>query len=214
MPGIGKSGFFNDVGDSTNFRVSFIGNPQRDFGIFARGYSLAGQTLSESILQRGHFPDYEAYPIVFLYRHSLELYLKGLLIEAGFLVAFRGEDDVDAKFKFNHRLGILANTFEMVYRKLFPTDAELHRVLGEVKIVASDLELLDQDSLSYRYPINKQGTAATEHHQVVNLRALHERMKKLLDDLDTIDFGMDLETSQAQEFYEVLVEARNLLLRS
>ena len=51
----------------------FTPNPQGDFGVFAKGYTLAANRLASLLLEAPRFSDYEAYPVVFLYRHALEL---------------------------------------------------------------------------------------------------------------------------------------------
>jgi len=81
--------FYNSINDTNNFAISFSTNPQQDFGVFAVGYRQAAAILAERLLAKQRFSDYEAYPVVFLYRQSLELYLKGLLYKAAILSAFK-----------------------------------------------------------------------------------------------------------------------------
>src|SRR4051812_30151389 len=52
---------------------------------YARSFHKAARTLIENWeLDRGHAPsDWDACPVVFLYRHALELYLKSVLLGAG-----------------------------------------------------------------------------------------------------------------------------------
>jgi len=71
--------FYDSIDNTSNFVISFTTNPRQDFGVFAKGYFQAASALTEHLLAKQRFSDYEAYPVVFLYRQSFELYLKGLL---------------------------------------------------------------------------------------------------------------------------------------
>ncbi len=68
--------FYNSISNGNNFVISFTQTPQQDFGVFAKGYTRAAFVLAEHLLEKPRFSDYEAYPVVFLYRQAFELYLK------------------------------------------------------------------------------------------------------------------------------------------
>ncbi len=195
-----------------NFVVSFTANPRRDFGVFARGYSRAASMLAQVLLSKPGFPDYEAYPIVFLYRHSLELYLKNLIYKSGLLSAFRRMDDIDGILRPIHRLDTLADIATKVLRTLFPDMDEVQQLARQISNISYEFSQLDPDSYSYRYPTNTRGGAAARRHQTMSLRALSTSMDALLQHMEALDFGLDVETYEAQEIYEILegmlVEAR------
>ena len=71
------------------FVISFSKTPKYGFCIYARGYAYAGSELSKILLSKNSFGDYEAYPVVFLYRHAFELYLKGFYYQASLIANFR-----------------------------------------------------------------------------------------------------------------------------
>ena len=58
--------FYDEFDNLTNFVISFTPNPKGDFGVFAKGYTLAANRLSGLLLEAPRFSDYEAYPVVFL----------------------------------------------------------------------------------------------------------------------------------------------------
>lgn len=73
--------FVNIASANGNVVFNFTGNLIRDLGAFARGYQKAGHALA--IQFKGNvYADYDGYPVLYLYRHSLELYMK--------LVVYRG----------------------------------------------------------------------------------------------------------------------------
>jgi len=202
--------FYDKINDISNFVISFSANPQQDFGVFAKGYSKAAHVLAESLLAKQRFSDYEAYPVVFLYRHSFELYLKSFYYKAVLISAFKNIQSID-NFVQHHKLTLLAQVFKKICRVLFPSDKSLLKIADKVNRFAADFEQIDFDSFAYRYPIDKQGNASAKHHQVVNLFAFHQAMQELLNDLEVVDFGLNLEADQAQEIYEVIQETQSII---
>jgi hypothetical protein len=200
--------FYTATTSASNFVISFSSQSRNDFGVFARGYRHAASKLAEDLLARPRFADYDAYPVVFLYRHSLELSLKNIIYRAAFFAAFQGCDDIDAGLYNNHRLTLLSETAAAILRRLFPANEALGHTVDIMLTVASEFSAIDPDSYAYRYPIDTQGRPSTSPHQVVNLEALHRTMKELLDQLAVIDFGLDVETANAQEVWEILEELR------
>jgi hypothetical protein len=203
--------FYNSISDGNNFVISFTPNPRQDFAVFAKGYARAASFLAKHLLEKPHFSDYEAYPVVFLYRQALELYLKGLYYRARLISFFKDSQRLDCKFVFKHRLIPLADTFKKICEVLFSSDQALLQLASKVYHHAVEFEQIDSDSFGYRYPIDTKGNPSTKHHQVVNLLALHNSMKKLLDELGIVDFGFDIEVSQAQEIYEIIQEAQSII---
>ena len=195
---------FDEISDMSNFVISFNADPKGDFDAFAKGYALAANRLAASLLEAQRFPDYEAYPVVFLYRHALELSLKHIIYAGVELAAFRRMDEVNEQLKNNHDLVSLSQTAGKVLALLFPNDEMLGRLKETVAALCKDWSEIDPGSYAYRYPIDTKGRASTKKHQVVNLRTLSNRMADVLEDLDTVHFGLDMETYQAQELHEIL----------
>lgn len=194
--------FYNEFDDYTNFVISFSRTPKYDFGIFAQGYRFAANSVAKELIENGQFPDYKAYPVVFLYRHALELHLKNLIYRVAKLLVFKGVEDIDNKLHNNHKLDDLSSKVNNILSKLFPDDKELHQLLKEVVLVAKEFSGIDSDSYSYRYPINTRGEHSTKSNQYVNLRSLATHMDNLLEQLESIDCGLNTETDIAQEIYE------------
>jgi len=195
---------FDEISDTSSFVISFTNDPKSDFGAFAKGYTLAANRLAASLLEAPSFPDYQAYPVVFLYRHALELSLKHIIYGGVKLAAFRRMDDINEQMKNNHDLVDLSRTAGKVLSLLFPNDVTLGRLNTTLAAVCKDWFQIDPRSDAYRYPIDTKGRPSTKKHQVVNLRMLATRMAAVLEELDTVYFGLDIETYKAQELYEIL----------
>jgi hypothetical protein len=198
--------FYDQFSDPTNFVISFTPNPQGDFGVFAKGYTLAANRLASLLLEAPRFSDYEAYPVVFLYRHALELSLKHIIYSSVKLAAFKHLDDVDRGLQNSHDLRRLSRIVEAIVALLFPDDESLRQAIAMVTETCHEFSEIDPRSDGYRYPIDSKGQRSTKRHQVVNLRSFADRMSSVLEDLDTIHFGLNIETDVAQEVY-VAVES-------
>lgn len=178
--------FYNATSDASSFVVAFRPNPEKDFGAFAKGYTLAASNLAEQILEKPHFPDYEAYPIVFLYRQAFELYLKGFYYRTKYISFFENSEPVEHQGRINHRLVPFAETFQRICLALFSDDHELLEIANKIVRFANEFEEIDAESFSYRYPMDKAGNRITDHHQMVNLLSLHQSMKELLSQLESV----------------------------
>jgi hypothetical protein len=196
--------FYNDISDPQNIVISFTSTPTYDFGVFAKGYHHAANSLAEKFLATSHHRDYEGYPIVFLYRHAFELNLKNIVCWAARLCAFRDIESMNAKLIHNHNLVELSKKSTMMLRGLFPTDKKLAELMKKVEIIATEFHEIDSNSHSYRYPINKIGEYSTKHHQIVNISSIYTNMNKLLKDLEVVNFGLDLETSITEDAIDIL----------
>lgn len=195
--------FYNEkMDDHTNFVTSFTRSPQYDFGVYARGYARAAKLVSEAVIASVHFPDYEAYPVVFLYRHALELYLKSLIYKLSLVGGFRGIPDLYSRLYNRHDLRELADRVSKALHILLPTDSELAKVVDRIVTTSNEFSQIDSDSYSYRYPIDTKGDPSTVHHQIVNLASLASHMNSLLEEVEVIDFGMDIEIDVSEEMRE------------
>lgn len=134
---------FDDISDTSDFVISFTNDPKGDFGVFAKGYTLAANRLAESLLEAPRFPDYEAYPVVFLYRHALELSLKHIIYGGVKLAAFRRMDEVNEQLKNNHELADLSRTAGKVLSLLFPSDEMLNRLKTTVDVLCREWSQID-----------------------------------------------------------------------
>ncbi|MBI2059332.1 MAG: hypothetical protein HYT87_06120 [Nitrospirae bacterium] len=195
---------FYKASDTSNFVISFTRDPKGDFSAFAKGYTRAANRLAAALLGGPRFPDYEAYPVVFLYRHALELSLKHIIYGGAELAAYRCMDEINEQLQINHNLAELSRVAGKVLSLLFPNDEMLNRVNATVAAICADWSKIDPGSFAYRYPIVTKGLPTTERNQTVSLRALSTHMAAVLEDLDTVQFGLDMETYKAQELYGIL----------
>lgn len=71
-------------------------------------------------------------------------------------------------------------------------------------LVAEEYSELDINSFSYRYPIDITGSYPTKKNQLVNITSLTDCMEDLLDSIEAINFGLNIETDRVKELFEIL----------
>ena len=73
---------------------------------YTEGYRRGARLLVEHVVENAQDQDYLVYPIIFLYRHHIELALKGIIRRAPFLID-RQLTDTEKKHLGKHRLNLL-----------------------------------------------------------------------------------------------------------
>lgn len=195
--------FFDSINDMSNFLISFTQNPKDHFGVFAKGYFMAAKKLCEYLLSKNSFSDYEAYPVIFLYRHSLELYLKNVIYKSATLSFYKQIKDLESRLFNIHDLVKLAEIVAALFQKLFPQNNELKNIIENVRVISIEFSSLDANSYAYRYPIDREGNPSTKRNQRVNLNAIYNSLNEILEQFYIIDCGLDIENDLAEQDYEM-----------
>ena len=198
----------NEKISNRNFVINFRDLPFDDFAAFGEGYHLAAKNLTENLIKKHNFPDYEGYPIIFLYRHSLELYLKFLIYKSAKLINFKSLKFLQIKLENSHKLIYLSNLAKDLLIKLFPNDKGLEDLMPEIIELCKQFETLDENSYSFRYPITTKGEISTDKHLVVNIDSVYNTMEKYLEILSNFHFGLNVE----EENIYYVIEQLNLEL--
>jgi hypothetical protein len=82
---------------------------------------------------------------------------------------------------------------------LFPGDLFLATLIPRCQETCVELNAIDPESFAFRYPMDRRGNYATKSHLVLNLSAFAEHMSALLEELDTVRFGLGGEIDMAQD---------------
>ncbi len=151
---------------------------------YADGYSRAAGLLIDAA-EEGRLllhPDNLLYPIVFLYRHSVEIRLKLIIAAASYHLT--GSIDFDSLHK-THSLHRLWNRARELVGEAHPDAADLP--LGDAERVLLQLHRLDPHSTAFRYSLTKNGKRHDlgEAPRKVDLGNLCDVMNRLENFLDT-----------------------------
>jgi hypothetical protein len=189
-----------------NVVFNFTGRPLEDLTAFALGYREAGQTLANNMANAHGYADYDGYPILFLYRHALELYLKAIVYHGAQLLGLISEERVDTNRLFErHKLGRLLPSIRAIFQQM-NWDFEGSRLENYEDFAAfvRDLDTIDPGSYAFRYPVNRQGEQLLPNHFVVNVVEFGRRMDMLLRFLEGAAIGIDENwNAEAEARYEL-----------
>lgn len=148
------------------------------------GYLRAGHRLVEHVVATGREQDYLVYPIVFAYRHHLELKLKYLIRTARQVVGEPGA------FQRIHRLEPLWRVCRPLLRRLFSgPDADL----DAAEALICELDALDPDGMVFRYPEDRDGAPSLDPDlRHLDLLTVAKRMEALDSLLSGAETGLDV----------------------
>jgi hypothetical protein len=141
----------------------------REFGPYGRAFHQAGRSLAKLFLEKQGFSDFECVPIVYLYRHSLELHLKGIILAGNRLMELDGEGLSDTQLwelLNGHRLSSLLPQVQNIFRYVdwgTNIDHGPIKTFADIQAVVADLESVDPSSFTFRYPTDKKGKDSLEH---------------------------------------------------
>ncbi|MEW5682528.1 MAG: hypothetical protein AB1780_09090 [Pseudomonadota bacterium] len=135
--------------------------------LYIVGYKEAGDSLVNSVADRSGTADSLIFPIVFLYRHYIELRLKSLLHDGNRLL------DLEHKQKSEHQLSKLWPKVRDILVELWPDGSKDGLVAFDSLI--NQFEKVDPRSTTFRYPKDFDGNNSLQMDSPrVNLRNLKE----------------------------------------
>jgi len=155
-----------------------------DLYAYAEGYRRAGDILAKEL---GADPrcglDFLVYPLVFLYRHAIELQLKGIMRDGTRLLR---QQPVPRKEREHHGLEALWGLARQILEKVWPEgDPDL---LSRIAKVIGELSAADPDSQAFRYDRDKSGhrtKSMLTHVNIAQFHRLAEEAYRLLDGATT-----------------------------
>ena len=191
--------FYNEFDDITTFDLRFTDNPKGAFAIFAKSYHSAAKLLAEDMLKR-HFRVYEPYPVIFLYRHSIELYLKHYIYSSEIISLIVGIEEELHKLINNHNLKDLFNKTVKIFSKQNILNINDFNNIAEN--VIKEFNEIDCNSFAFRYPIDKKGNSSISNIEYMNLKSIYNAIEELLNNFEAIEFGLNIEKDKIIEAYD------------
>ena len=172
-----------------NVVLNFTRHPKGDLHIYARAYQEAATALVEVFRAKRYYSDAEACPIVFLYRHAVELYLKTILLWGGGLVRLQTGETLDLDRMFQHHefkflLPNVRKVFEAAGWATCCEAATRYGALAEIEAIIMEIEEIDPNSFAFRYPVDRKGVAPLPEQFHFNVVALGKDLDLLLRALD------------------------------
>jgi hypothetical protein len=150
--------------------------------------------------------DFLVYPIVFIYRHHVELQMKELIRNGRRLL------DVDGDFDANHNLVRLWSACREVLEQVFRRgEREALDAIGEQ---LQQLAALDAGSYAFRYPEDRAGAPSLPPElRRFNLRHFAERMERIGGMLEGASTGisvyLDYKADMRSEYLDYEADMRS-----
>lgn len=192
----------SDLEDDWSFY--FSNEPSEEFGYYGSGFLEAARILARSFARRRGTRNIDILPVLFLYRHSIELLSKAVVLSGNRLMQKSGEGhdecDIFASFgRSRHRLLPLLDSIKQVFEYAhwewhWPKSAI--ESFDDARRVIEDLDDLDPDSFNFRYPTNIRGERAISATRLIGRRTILAVLDDLAESLDTAVFGLDAECSR------------------
>ncbi len=152
---------------------------------FAASYHEAGKILVAKMEASPGYRDYDGYPILFLYRHALELYLKAIVYHGAQLMMLRTDERLEVGHLLTkHRLSLFLPAVRAIFASMdweWNFEVSGLRSLDDFETLVRGVEEVDRESYCFRYPVTKSGDAAHSPHLIINVTAFARRMDPVLD---------------------------------
>lgn len=179
---------FINIPNSGNAVFNFSRDPVKDLTAYALGYKEAAKHLVIEFSRSDPRPDYEGFPILYLYRHSLELYLKAVVYRSAGLMGLVGKQKQHiAKLFKSHKLTPLVPAVRAVFDAMnwgFEFAGSEFATFDEFAQFIETVDSIDSDSDAFRYPVGRKGRAILPRHFVINVISFAKIMDALLDYLE------------------------------
>ncbi|MGO4185285.1 hypothetical protein AB4Z17_29375 [Paenibacillus sp. TAF43_2] len=149
-----------------------------DFLSYSEMYKNSGDILLSSMTNNiGYKADEIIIPSIFLYRHSVELILKGILLTHYLMIKDMTREKIQEKL-YGHSLKDLWNKTENILHQYLKTSINNDKKpLELMRRAIEELNLMDSTSMMFRYPYdveykNQQLIGNQEHNYGIDYQAL------------------------------------------
>ena len=170
-------------------------SPIDDLSVFALGFHMAGKALVDRLESARGYADYEAYPIFFLYRHSLELYLKAIVYRGARLLGLISDEKINTDKLFSkHDLARWLPAIKAIFENLeWVKDFGIPNIRNfeDFSELVIAVDKIDPQSYTFHYPVDTKGASALPEHFVLNAISFGKNMDQVLQVLDGAVTGLD-----------------------
>jgi len=149
---------------------------------YAQGYKIAADRLIDSLESDRINLDLLIYPIVFMYRQSIELFLKTIIKDGNILL------EIQESYPKTHKIDIIWIETRKVLENIWPGSPKSD--LEKIEHYIKEFSKHDPSSESFRYPVNRKGKKHLEDLTHINIRNLKDIMDELLSLLGGASAGI------------------------
>ena len=176
------------------------------------GYLRGARILVKKVGEDEQDQDFLVYPIVFLYRHHVELLLKDVVKRAPYLLD-RELSATEKKHLGEHRLDPLWNDFKAISAAITKVASWNDLPAGDIEGIDNyirQISEIDPHSYSLRYAHSKEGTPSLPKNLThINLRHFGELMDRLARYLWGIDTSISVIEDMKQDYESEIASAND-----
>ncbi len=170
--------------------LNWHGTPEQEFTYIAEAFRVLAQEAVTKLKRSKRFglhgvpiEDFRAYPIIFLYRHALELYMKAIVLVGSDMLALRRELVFDREKLFQtHNLDVIRREVERVFTVYgwgWDLGSSSIGSVNDLRDIVGEFQAIDAKSDAFRYPVDTKGAPTLEE----NFRFNVFKFASVLDDL-------------------------------
>lgn len=146
---------------------------------YTEGYKIAAEQIENFLLDNPDRQDYLIYPLVYSYRHYIELKLKEIIVLGD---SFLG--NISDFHNENHNLIKLWIRFQKTLKSIPETNYQAPSTSIATKI--QEFHDADTNSDGFRYPINQKGKQNLESLKIINFRNFKNEISEIKEYLESI----------------------------
>jgi hypothetical protein len=185
-----------------NSLVNWLGRPLEDILTYAETYRSAACRLVHAHRELNlNTPDHQVLPILFLYRHSLELFLKAIIYHGAEATIPQDELTIALpRLWREHSLVKLQKMAIPVFQANDGIDLDPEELEKRLASTAHAIDEFDTGSYAFRYPVTTTGFSSLPPTFMVNMFFYSDEMESLLTKCLTFCQGLkrDVKYSSAQ----------------
>lgn len=196
--------------------LNWHGQSEEEFKLFAKAYHQTAKEAIDRLREKKQFglfgnpiDDFLAYPVVFLYRHALELNMKAVILAGTPMVQIRGEKPIKRESVLRmHSLEKLRQAIESVFAAYdwkWDLGTPHFRSLTDFRKVITEFATVDAGSYTFRYPTDTEGKPALNDYFRFNIFDFCEALDDLLPVLNGLAYGA---YEELQAAYREMAEAQ------
>lgn len=170
-----------------NVVLNFVGHPKSEFNVYGSAFRRAGRALANSMASRRGYNDLDGLPIIFLYRHSCELYAKAIVRRGRNLFSLHGQKlSVPRDALKRHELRPLLKPIRDILEYLgWEWQTE---IAGLEKFADLEAFIQEIDSFgdAWRYPVDNDDEELVSRHLVFNVIDVAQKVETVIGLLDGV----------------------------
>ena len=161
---------------------SIIANKRDEWYHYSFGYLKAAEIIESDLIKNPIDRDFLIYPLIYLYRHYLEIVMKDIIIITNKLLGYSGFTP-----KGGHDLMRLWNESQNILKEFYDDYPEPASSIEE-KI--KEFYNVDIKSDNFRYPIDKKGDFSLNSIEVINYINFGDSFREIKDYMEEIASGL------------------------